>query len=140
MAKIQWDESLSIGVNLIDEQHKMLLQRLNDLSVAIEMSHGVEKIVKTLDFMVDYTDFHFSDEEKQMTLHEYPGLEYQQKQHEEFKNKLKQIVEDFEEEGATQDLATSINVFLYNWLVNHIKGVDHKYGEFLNEKGTADNV
>ena len=134
MGKIEWDNSLSIGVDLIDEQHKMLIQRLNDISVAIEMSHGVEKIVKTLDFMVDYTNFHFSAEEKHMAKYDYPGLDYQKKQHEEFKASLKQIIQDFEEEGATQALAASINVFLFNWLINHIKGVDHKFGEFLNEK------
>ena len=133
MGKIEWDNSLSIGIDLIDEQHKMLIQRLNDISVAIEMSHGVEKIVQTLEFMVDYTDFHFSAEEEHMAKHDYPGLDNQKQQHEEFKGSLKQIVEDFEEEGATQALATSINVFLFNWLINHIKGVDHKFGEFLNE-------
>ena len=134
MAKIEWDNSLSIGIDLIDEQHKMLLQRLNDLSEAVEMMQGETQIMKTLEFMIDYTDFHFSAEEKHMTEHSYPGLDQQKQQHEEFKDTLKHIVEDFEEEGSTRALTTSINTFLANWLIKHIKDLDMKFGEFLNDK------
>jgi hemerythrin len=99
------------------------------------MSQGEVRTATTLDFMIDYTDFHFSTEEKHMMEQNYPGLEHQKQQHAEFKNHLKQLVEDFEEEGPTKALSTSINVFLLKWLIKHIKGVDLKFGEFLNEKG-----
>jgi len=135
MKKIEWDSSLAVGVNLIDEQHKMLIQRLNDLSRAIEMTQGEGGIVQTLDFLIEYTDFQFSAEEKCMAEHDYPGLAPQRKQHKEFKTSLKNLVDDYEYEGVTRALTTSVNVFLLNWLVNHIKGVDHKLGEFLQEKG-----
>ena len=135
MNKIEWDESLSIGVDLIDEQHKMLIQRLNDLSAAIEKTQGEGGVVQTLDFLIEYTDFHFSAEEKCMAEHDYPGLEHQKKQHEEFRASLKNMVEDYEYEGVTRALTTSVNVFLQNWLINHIKGADRKLGEFLQEKG-----
>lgn len=135
MSKIEWDDSLSIGVDLIDEQHKMLIKRLNDLSKAIEETQGEGGVVQTLDFLVEYTDFHFSAEEKYMAEHDYPGLEYQKKLHGEFKASLKNMVDDYEYEGVTRALTTSVNVFLHNWLINHIKGVDHKLGEFLQAKG-----
>ena len=134
MAKIEWNDNLSVGIDVVDEQHKMLIQRLNDLSKAVEMKQGETEIMKTLEFMIDYTDFHFSAEEKHMAEQNYPGLDYQKKQHEEFKSTLKRIVEDFEEEGLTRSLTTSINTFLFNWLINHIKGVDQKFGKFLKDK------
>ena len=134
MAKMEWDDALSVGVELIDEQHKMLIQRLSELVVAVEKKQGETEIMKTLQFMDDYTDFHFTSEEEQMAAKDYPGLGYQQAQHAEFKNTLKRIIEDFEDEGPTRALVTSINTFLYNWLVNHIKVVDQKFGEFLNNK------
>ena len=134
MAKIEWDNSLSVGIDLIDEQHKILIQRLNDLSNAVEMMQGEAEITKTLEFMIDYTDFHFSSEEKYMTEQNYPGLDYQQELHEEFKSTLKHIVEDFEEEGTTREVTISINTFLVNWLKKHIKGVDMEFGEFLKDK------
>lgn len=134
MEKIEWNDGLSIGVDLIDGQHKMLIQRLSEVSEAIQMNQGEGAIAKTLDFLIGYTDFHFSTEEKQMTEQNYPGLDLQKQQHEEFRKSLKQLVEDFEYEGATQSLAYHIKDFLFNWLIRHIKDVDHKFGEFLNKK------
>lgn len=135
MTQIEWNNDLSIGIELVDEQHKMLIQRLNDLSKAVEMHHGEAEIMKTLQFLIDYTTFHFTAEEEHMKKQDYPGLEYQQRQHEEFKKTLNNIVQDFEEDGSTQAIATSINTFLTNWLINHIKGVDLKFGEFLKDQG-----
>ena len=135
MAKIEWDDSLSVGIDLIDDQHKMLIERLGNLSKAVESRQGAQLIMKSLDFLVDYTDFHFSTEEKHMLEQNYKGLDFHKKQHEEFKNSINHLVEDFEEEGATRALATSINFFLMNWLINHIKGVDVAFGKFLTEKG-----
>jgi hemerythrin len=131
MTKIEWSDSLSIGVELIDEQHKMLIQKLNDLSKALENRQGEVETVKALEFMVDYTDFHFSAEEELMAEQNYPGLEYQKKQHAEFKGHLNQLIEDYREEGPTKELVTSVNVLLINWLIKHIHGVDLKLGEFL---------
>ena len=134
MKKIEWDDSLSVGIDLIDGQHKMLIQRLSEVSEAIEMNQGEGTIAKTLDFLIDYAEFHFSTEEKQMAEKNYPGLDLQKQQHEEFRKSLKQFVEDFKEEGATHAMAYHIKDFLFNWLVRHIKDVDHKFGEFLNKK------
>ena len=134
MAKIEWDDSLSIGIEEIDDQHKMLIQRLNDLSAAVEMMRGEIEIMKTIQFMIDYTDFHFSSEEKHMAEQNYPGLEFQQAQHAEFKNSLNRLLDDFEDEDVTRELTNSINTFLGNWLIKHIKGVDLKFSQFLKEE------
>ena len=135
MAKIEWDSSLSIGVDVIDEQHKMLVKRLGDLARAVELNKGEMEIVKTLDFMYDYTSFHFSSEEKHMAEAEYPGLEFQKKQHEEFTKTLQKIVDEYREEGPTRVVVESVNIFLMNWLVNHIKGVDLEFAKYLHDKG-----
>lgn len=137
MSKIEWDDSLSVNVDLIDEQHKMLIQKLADLSDAFRRGLEQNKVMQTLEFMIDYTDFHFSAEEKVMEDNSYPGLSEQKQQHEEFKTTLNDIVEDYKEEGTTTEIATAINVFLLNWLIKHIKGSDSKLGEFLTEKGLA---
>lgn len=135
MVKIEWNDGLSTGVALIDEQHKMLLGKLNDISSAIEKQQGVEVITRTLDFMMDYTDFHFGTEEKHMEKTSYPRIAYHKKMHKEFVDNLKSMETEFREDGATQRLAESVNIFLFNWLVTHIKGVDGAFGRFLNEKG-----
>lgn len=133
--KINWDESLAVDVEIIDEQHKMLFQRMNDLSDAIDRHRGVDKIMETLDFLIDYTDFHFSAEEKIMEENDYPGMKEHKDQHALFKSVLDNLCEDFKEEGATTALADSLDTLLVNWLVNHIKTIDVAFGKFLNEIG-----
>lgn len=57
------------------------------------------------------------------------------KNHEDLIANLKNLDDDFKDEGATHILAESINTFLNSWLVKHIKGIDVQFGDFLKEKG-----
>jgi len=135
MPRIEWDNSFSVGINLIDEQHKMLIERTNAISEAVEMTRGLEKILQTLSFMIEYTEFHFSAEEEVMKKNDYPKFDQHHKLHEDFKARLNLMVQDFEEEGATTGLSEEITDYLTNWLVNHIKGIDTELGKILQEKG-----
>ncbi|MHA2021917.1 MAG: bacteriohemerythrin [Candidatus Thorarchaeota archaeon] len=135
MGDILWNESLSVGVDLIDEQHRMLIERINNLSKAVEKYMGHTKIIETLLFMTEYTDFHFSTEERYMKELDYPAMDNHLKQHEEFKSMLRILEEDFKEDGATKVVSKSIDTFLGNWLINHIKIIDVNFGKFLKDKG-----
>jgi len=135
MSRIEWDDKFSVGIPLIDEQHKMLIQHVNDLAHAIERNQSVGEIVRVLGFLIDYAHFHFATEEKHMIATDYPGLTDHKTQHEEFKTTLNHLTEDFEEEGATQALAHSINTFLTHWLITHFQEVDREFGNFLLDQG-----
>ncbi len=135
MSEIEWDDSLSVGVDLIDEQHKAWIERFNAVCEAIEAHKGPEQIAKTLSFLLDYTELHFSTEERHMTANDYPQLEDHRAKHEELKSTLGNLAQDFEEEGATHALAAAIDTFMGSWLVKHIREVDQKLGAFLKEKG-----
>jgi hemerythrin len=133
MKKIEWDNKLSTGIKSIDSEHKMLIERLNSVVEAIEKNQGEGAIAKTLDFLLDYTNYHFSNEEKFISGHGYPGLELQQKQHKEFKDSLNQIILDFQQDGADKDIAIQIKDFLFTWLIKHIMDVDRKLIEYTEE-------
>ena len=135
MPGIVWDESFSVGIELIDEQHKMLIERTNAIAETVEMKRGLEKIMQTLSFMIEYTEFHFSEEEKVMIANDYHKLAEHQKLHEDFKKRLNLMVQDFEEEGATSGLSEEITAYLTSWLANHIKGIDTELGKILQDKG-----
>jgi hemerythrin-like metal-binding protein len=135
MAKVEWDDSLSVNVDLIDEQHKMLIQRLSDLHEAVGAHKGPNEIVRTLNFLSEYTEFHFGTEETHMKANDYPEMAEHMKLHDEFRGTITSLGEDFEEEGATASLADSIEILLVNWLLKHIRGTDVRFGQFLREKG-----
>ena len=137
MADIVWSDDLSVGIEVIDDQHKALLQRLNDVSKAAEIQQGESEVTKSLSFLSEYADHHFSAEEKHMEATGYPGLEEQKAKHKEFMDTLADLEKDFIEEGANRPLADAINVFLLNWLTNHIKGMDKNFGTYLADKGIS---
>ena len=134
MTKVAWDKRLSIGITLIDEQHKSLIKKLNDVSSAIDNGLGQREVSKTLEFLTEYADFHFSAEEKAMKDNDYPGIERQKIMHQEFMDTLSNLEQVFEEEGSTSALSDAINNFLFNWLTNHIQGLDQEFGVFLSKK------
>ncbi len=135
MTTMEWNESLAVGIDLIDSQHKNWIERFNAVSAAIENMQGPQRIAEALTFLGDYTRFHFETEERYMTQYAYPELAQHQAKHEELKKTLADLEEEYEEEGATHILAESIDTFLSNWLVGHITDVDRKFGAFLQEKG-----
>jgi hemerythrin len=135
MKEITWTKDLAVGIELIDEQHKMLIKHLNDLSQALQSQQGPAKIASTLNFLIDYTNFHFTAEEKHMETNAYPELNNHKKAHESFKATLANMEGDLVEEGATQALADSIDTLLVTWLFEHIREVDVAFGKYLISKG-----
>lgn len=135
MAIMQWDQSLSVGVAAIDEQHKTWIKYLNDVAEAIEKVQGPKRVAEALTFLMDYTKQHFGAEEKAMQEQGYPDMAAHVAKHAELKKTLADLEEEYREEGATHILADSINTFMGSWLVTHIKDVDVKLGAFLKTRG-----
>ena len=137
MKEVQWTDNMSIGIELIDKQHQMLIQHLNNLIKSLEPNQGLTEVANTLSFLIDYTHFHFSEEEKHMAANKYHELEQHKMKHNEFKTTLANLEEEFKEDGATHVLADSINTLLVNWLIKHICNVDVEFGAFLKNNGIA---
>ena len=85
--------------------------------------------------MREYTETHFSDEEKLMEKIGYPGLATQKRAHAAFVEKLVNI--DFRELEAMDDnqeeYLMDLIGFLLGWLSNHILASDMKIGEYIKE-------
>ena len=135
MNEVKWTDDLSVGVELIDDQHKMLIEHLNNLTKAVEQQHGPNEVPDTLSFLIDYTDFHFSMEERNMEAHGYPEFEAHKAKHDEFKAILADMENEFRDDGPTAILAESIDTLLVNWLLKHIRVVDVEFGAFLQNSG-----
>lgn len=133
--KIVFDDSLYTGNELIDNEHKELIERANKLMESCEK--GTEKLtaVKTLDFLMDYTEIHFADEEKLQQETSYDKYQQHKEQHDLFKksvDELRQMLE--EEEGPTDAFVAAVNKNVGQWLVNHIQGWDKAVAEFVRGK------
>ena len=134
MEMLQWDQSLSVGVKLIDDQHKKWIDYYNTAAQALAAGKHPPHIIKTLSFLIEFTHTHFATEEKHMADHGYPDLQAHKAKHDELRETLADLERDFKEEGATNILANAIDTFLGNWLTRHIQEVDMKLGQFFKEK------
>jgi hemerythrin len=133
MEKIMWDESFSVGVRDLDEQHKQIVIIINTL---IEMSNikvDSEIISDTLTKMTRYALDHFNKEEHYMLEYGYPGYSLQKSQHQEFKKKTADFC--IGTMVYTETVPIEIFEFLKSWWTNHILQEDMKYKEFFNERG-----
>lgn len=86
-----WDKMWSVGVDKIDRQHKELFNRINLLVCSMKSAKGKEEMITTLNFLEEYVIRHFNDEEEIQKKNNYPNYEIQHKEHEIFKNNLKEL-------------------------------------------------
>jgi len=133
MAMIQWNNSLSVNVAEIDRQHQRLVEILNDLTDAMRQGKGKDILGKIISGLVSYAGTHFKTEEKYFDLFDYPEANSHKKEHADFTKKVVEFKAGFD--SGKLGLSIEVMDFLSNWLQNHIKGVDKKYGPFFNDKG-----
>lgn len=133
MPLLNWDNSYSVGVPEMDDQHKQLISIANKLYEAMKAGKSKETLSQVFDELIEYTKFHFTAEEALMRKVNYPGLNDQSTQHSDLTKKVLEFQAKFKE-GA---LFISIDVlnFLKDWLVNHIVKMDKLYGSFINKTG-----
>ena len=131
---LNWDDTLAIGIDNIDNQHKELFDRLDRLLVAMKEEKGKNEITNTLNFLEEYVIKHFTEEEEIQRTNNYPLYDLQHKQHEEFKDELKKLKTAFEATGESALLALNIQRKIINWIRGHIINLDKDLGDFLKEK------
>ena len=72
---------------------KSLIGKINGLLESCELGKDKIAAVKTLEYLADYTEFHFGEEEKLQEEIAYPGIKEHKAEH----KKLIQVVEELHE-------------------------------------------
>ena len=143
MVFFEWDPSFSVGIAEIDQQHKKIvdfINQLNELILPAGKQDALRSKMKELSAqasviaeMVEYSSNHFSIEEKFMRQYTYPDYEKHKKEHDYFIAKVQTFKSDFDKgKGA---LSNEVMQFLKMWLRNHILKTDKEYEPFFRAKG-----
>ena len=122
---VQWTDSLSTGISLIDEQHKMLLNYINNLYHAMQRGVTDDILLNILDVLHDYTVSHFSTEEQFFLHSDYKDSEKHREIHRKFTSRIAEFRDNMKN-GSAQVSMELLN-FLRDWLIHHIQGTDHQY-------------
>ena len=126
----QWTEALSLGVAEIDEQHKELFRRVDQVLAGLAAGDRSE-ISRLLDFLGQYVVVHFGAEEGLMRSRAYPDFPMHKAEHDRFLEDLAALHEEHRAQGPTEVLVSRVNRQVADWLRVHILGTDAVLARWL---------
>lgn len=132
MKKIIWQPSYSVGVKLIDAQHKKLFSILNDLEDGINDSDR-SSLENTIFDLKAYVKFHFGQEEKYFKQFNYEDAPAHLQQHSLYVEKINELHARYLKNET--NIAAELVEFLDDWILNHIQIIDKKYTKCFNDNG-----
>ena len=145
MAFIEWDETYSIGIPEADDDHRQLIELINELHEAVVRdSHSntigaavdeLETALSVLDELLAYGVQHFQVEEDLMLRFAYPDTEKHKEAHAVLADTIQTYRREFDEGKAV--VSMEIVRFLKNWLDAHILDMPRKRGDFLKRQGAT---
>ena len=130
MALMDWNDRLSVGVEMIDSDHKHLVSLVNELHDAVRAARGKEVLGHVLDGLITYTKTHFAREEAEMAKFKYPQAADHIKEHTTLAKQVIDVQAKYKA-GNTAVLSMEVMAFLRDWLLKHIQGSDKALGTFL---------
>jgi hemerythrin-like metal-binding protein len=125
---IAWMSVYDTNIRVVDEQHRRLVDMINDLETARGQENESKLIGELFFKLVDYTKYHFAQEENLMSGSNYPKINEHTNQHKEFVNKIVEMLKGIKEGNV--NVTEKLSMFLMNWLIKHILGYDKEFANF----------
>lgn len=130
MPLLKWtEEEYGTNVDICDQQHQELFNRINTLNEAVGEGERV-KIGSHLDSLIDFVVEHFQTEERLMEERSFDGLAKHRKEHDNLVSTCADLQKKFHANEAEIEKETM--AFLKNWLNQHIPVTDKSYGPALS--------
>jgi len=120
---IQWTPSSDLGIPIIDEQHRGIVSTINTLHYFSSQGKGFEALLPTFKIMEQYSILHFDLEETLMRKADFPNYEKHRLAHREL---IEKTIAVRNQSTLYKDPGVALS-FLKEWWINHIRGEDREY-------------
>jgi len=132
---VTWSNTYSVGIKTIDEQHKRLLNLVNDMYDHVLGDPKAERAYfqKIIHSAVDYIKVHFATEEKIMRATRFEGYREHKREHDSF---ILTVVDHIREFEAGRNTLISFTNFLKDWILTHIAIIDKQYFAYFMKIAT----
>lgn len=130
MNHVAWDQTMSVGVAEIDDEHRRLLDLFNGLLESGITPANREELSGLLASLRDYVAVHFAREEALMERRSYPELDGHIAAHRYFADEVEKLHLDFEGDNTTM-LRMDLILLLKDWFVEHIQETDALYKPYV---------
>lgn len=128
MGQFKWQDRYDIGVDAMNDDHKVLLRLMDELEDLARRGNDAAATKAAMTKLGEFTNKHFSDEEAFMASFSYPGIDSHKLIH---KNLLEKFGAYQRRLMSGEKLDEGFFDFLNIWLASHICGIDVKYGQHL---------
>ena len=125
-AILEWVDSLKTGNRAIDNQHKYLIDLINELAVCLEAGKAEQELKKIANLLYHFTEWHFCLEENCMESMNCPLAAENKNAHGQFIEAVTTYQGKIREASAEnfQDIGSEMHKVLISWFVNHIRKID----------------
>lgn len=131
MKELIWDNTLSVQIQEIDDDHHKLVDLFNILNHSVANKDATDYIAAVLEELIYCTIWHFSHEERLMIKYNYDGYKEHRAEHQDLIASAQLLQQRFLQENKPIS-SDDIN-FLEHWLTGHIFSTDMDLGSFLGE-------
>lgn len=139
MPYYRWTEAMSVGIPLLDDDHKALIRLINRLRTDFAAGAGFVVLEDVFDRLVAYIEFHFTREEKVMEAVGYPGVTVHRDEHKDFAKTIYELRDRYGRDGD-QTITEELIDDLKSWLNHHILVQDMAYKPYVQNDALADKV
>lgn len=134
MQPIVWNDTLTTGIQMIDDQHKILVNIINDIYQGLTGKYNRISLQRIILELRGYIDYHFGAEERLMSEHDFSFMhpdehEKHLQQHQDFIDRLAEMEQYLDNNRPV--FYEDLFIFLRDWLANHILHTDMKLADFL---------
>jgi hemerythrin len=124
MPLLSWKPEYSVHEAVLDNHHKRLFDLLNTVYENVMNSLEVNCVLPVIDELSEYTDSHFSAEERFMREKEFVAIDAHIAKHREFKHTIETMKAHYH--GNNLEVTQELIIVLGEWLLNHVLKDDMK--------------
>lgn len=137
MLTFHWEDSLNLGVELIDQQHKNIIKNANVFFISYKAGNPRQRLEECLSFLEHYVLYHFQAEEAFQVECGYPEYRSHQAQHSMLKMQFKFHATQVQAAFAEETIHAFYS-FMREWIIEHILNEDKNFAAYyLNYKSRA---
>ena len=130
---LPWNRACVVGIQAMDDQHAIVMDTMNELRLALVRGAKPEPADELLKRLIEFTRMHFWSEEQLMEQHGFPGLAGHRAEHQHLLAQLLESARRLQHGEAVN--RGDVLLFLHDWFVDHVEGLDQQYGPWLRDHG-----
>ncbi|MBK3519778.1 bacteriohemerythrin [Carboxylicivirga marina] len=131
--KLEWKSEFDTDIFRIDLEHRIFLELIDSFRIGILNNYDDERLLRMINEIEKYQEFHFTSEENFLIDIEYPNTHKHQLIHLDLMEKLNI------ERHNTRNFNEYLN-FIYNWFVSHTLTEDKKISDYIKDNKIGTNT